>query len=153
MGYRRMTVDQSEPGFLRGLREPLGLTAFGANVLVLPPGTEWFHHYHERQDELYFVHRGIAGFLVGEDEFELGPGGVVHVEAATPRQVWNAGADDLVVLMLGGKGGYVERDGHLVDEGDLERRRAAARGDLEAIRRRPKGRRPIGQGGDGSLLL
>jgi hypothetical protein len=29
------------------------------------------------------------------------------------------------VLVIGGKGGYVERDGHLVDpERDLERRRA-----------------------------
>jgi hypothetical protein len=27
-----------------------------------------------------------------------------------------------VLLVVGGKGGYVERDGHLVDEADLERR-------------------------------
>jgi hypothetical protein len=56
---------------------------------------------------------------------ELGPGGLVHVESTTPRKVSNAGDDDLVVLVIGGKGGYVERDGHLVDpERDLERRRA-----------------------------
>jgi uncharacterized cupin superfamily protein len=136
VGYARTTIDEPEPGFFRRLREPLGVTAFGVNALVLPPGTEWFHHYHEQQDELYFVHRGRAGFLVDEDTFELGPGGVVHVESTTPRQVWNAGEDDLVLLMLGGKDGYVGRDGQLVDEGDLERRRAAAAGDLDAIRRR-----------------
>jgi hypothetical protein len=56
---------------------------------------------------------------------ELGPGGLVHVESTTPRKVSNAGDDDLVVLVVGGQGGYVERDGHLVDpDRDLERRRA-----------------------------
>ena len=46
------------------------------------------------------------------------------------------GDDDLVVLVVGGKGGYVERDGHLVDEADVERRagsgRRAARARLRA---------------------
>jgi hypothetical protein len=36
--------------------------------------------------------------------------------------VSNAGDDDLVVLVVGGKGGYVGRDGHLVDPADAERR-------------------------------
>ena len=35
-----------------------------------------------------------------------------------------------VVLIVGGKDGYVGRDGQLVDPGDLERRRRAAGGDL-----------------------
>ena len=39
--------------------------------------------------------------------------------------------DDLVLLIVGGKGGYVERDGQLVDEErDLERRQAMSRGEL-----------------------
>jgi mannose-6-phosphate isomerase-like protein (cupin superfamily) len=136
MGYERTSLDGPASGFFIRLREPLGVTAFGVNALVLPPGTEWFHHYHERQDELYLVHRGRAGFLVDGDTFELGPGGVVHVESTTPRQVWNAGEEDLVMLIVGGSGGYVPRDGQLVDERDLERRRAAVSGDLEAVRRR-----------------
>ncbi|MFN8188190.1 MAG: cupin domain-containing protein [Gaiellales bacterium] len=140
MTHARTTIDAVERGFFRPLREPLGITAFGVNALVLPAGTEWFHHYHERQDELYFVHRGRAGFLVDGETFELGPGGVVHVEATTPRQVWNAGDDELVLLILGGKDGYVGRDGQLVDEGDLERRKRAAAGDVEAVRRRPERR-------------
>lgn len=64
----------------------------------------------------------------------------MHVEATTPRQVWNAGDDELVLLILGGKDGYVGRDGQLVDEGDLERRKRAAAGDVEAVRRRPERR-------------
>ena len=40
----------------------------------------------------------------------------------------NAGTDDLVLLIVGGKGGYVGRDGQLLDMADLERRRQMSRG-------------------------
>jgi hypothetical protein len=39
--------------------------------------------------------------------------------------VTNIGDDDLVIFVVGGKGGYVERDGHLADpERDLTRRQS-----------------------------
>ncbi len=135
MAHRVGSVDELGAGLMRKVREPLGVTAFGVNALVLPPGTEWFDHYHERQDELYFVHRGRAGFRVEGSTYELGPGGLCHVESTTPRQVWNAGEEDLVLLIVGGKDGYVGRDGQLVNPDDLERRKAAAEGDVEAVRR------------------
>ena len=122
MAYRVTSLDELGPGVFRKLRPALGITAFGANGLVLPAGTEWFNHFHERQDELYFVHAGRAGFEVDGDTFEVGPGGAVHVESTTPRHFWNAGDEDLVLLALGGKDGYVERDGHMVDPADIERR-------------------------------
>jgi mannose-6-phosphate isomerase-like protein (cupin superfamily) len=117
------------PGF-RKVRAPLGVTAFGVNALVYPPGYEGIHHYHDTQDELYFVHAGTARFEVGGEERVLGPGGLVHVESTTHRKVSNAGEDDLVLLIVGGKGGYVERDGHLVDDADLERRQNLAKGEM-----------------------
>ena len=47
----------------------------------------------------------------------------MHVESTTHRQISNRTDDDLVLLVVGGKGGYVERDGHLVDpEIDLAKR-------------------------------
>jgi len=100
-------------------------------------GIQWFEHYHEHQDELYFVHAGKAGFEVDGERFELGPGGLVHVESTTPRRFWNAGDGDLVLLLVGGKDGYVERDGKMVDPADEDRRRAFSAGDLGAIRARP----------------
>jgi quercetin dioxygenase-like cupin family protein len=111
------------PGF-RKIRTPLGVTAFGVNAIVYPPGAEGIFHYHDEQDELYFVHRGTARFEVGDETRELGPGGLCHVESTTPRKVSNAGDDDLVLLIVGGKGGYVGRDGQLVDMADLARRRS-----------------------------
>jgi uncharacterized cupin superfamily protein len=133
---RATTIDELGEGVFRKVRQALGVTAFGVNAIVLPPGTEWFNHYHERQDELYFVHEGRAGFDVDGERLELAPGGLVHVEAGVPRQFWNSGEDDLVLLAVGGRDGYVERDGRMVDPADVERRRAFSAGDTSVIRRR-----------------
>ncbi|HEY3765039.1 MAG TPA: cupin domain-containing protein [Gaiellales bacterium] len=136
MAHRVTTVDDLGPGVFRKLRHALDVTAFGVNAIVLAPGTEWFNHFHHVQDELYFVHAGTARFDVDGECFELGPGGAVHVQSTTPRRFWNAGDTDLVLLAIGGKDGYVERDGEMVDPADVERRRRFSAGDLEAIRRR-----------------
>jgi mannose-6-phosphate isomerase-like protein (cupin superfamily) len=130
MGYAKGSIDEmgEGPGF-RKIRRELGVTAFGVNAVVYPPGQEGFLHYHDEQDELYFVHRGRASFEVDGEQFELGPGGVVHVESTTPRKVSNVGDEDLVLLVVGGKEGYVGRDGQLVDvERDLPRRQAFTSG-------------------------
>jgi mannose-6-phosphate isomerase-like protein (cupin superfamily) len=126
MAYAKGSIDEmgKGPGF-RKVRRHLGVQAFGVNAVVYAPRYEGFMHYHDEQDELYFVHRGRALFEVDGDEFELGPGGVVHVESTTPRKVTNPGDEELVMLVVGGKGGYVGRDGQLVDvERDLPRRQA-----------------------------
>jgi mannose-6-phosphate isomerase-like protein (cupin superfamily) len=125
MGHAFGSIDElgDRPGF-RKIRGPLGVTAFGVNAIVYPPGAEGVFHYHDEQDELYFVHSGTARFEVEGETRELGPGGLCHVESTTPRKVSNAGDDDLVLLIVGGKEGYVGRDGHLVDMADLERRAA-----------------------------
>ncbi|HEV3480583.1 MAG TPA: cupin domain-containing protein [Gaiellaceae bacterium] len=130
MGYAKGSIDEmgSGPGF-RKVRQELGVTAFGVNALVYPPGQEGFLHYHDEQDELYFVHRGRATFEVDGEEFDLGPGGVVYVESTTPRKINNRADEDLVLLAVGGKDGYVGRDGQLVDvERDLPRRQAFTSG-------------------------
>jgi mannose-6-phosphate isomerase-like protein (cupin superfamily) len=126
-GYAFSSLDELGEGYgFRKVRAPLGVTAFGVNGVVYAPGFEGFLHYHDKQDELYFVHRGRARFEVGDETREVGEGGLVHVEAATPRRVSNASeTEELVLLVVGGKDGYVERDGHLVDpERDLPRRQA-----------------------------
>ncbi len=136
MSYSTGSLLQLGDGPFRKVRQALGVRAFGVNGLVLEPGQEWFEHYHEQQDELYFVHSGVAGFAIEGNEFELGPGGLVHVESTTPRRVWNAGDEDLVLLIVGAAGGYVGRDGQMVDPADVERRKAVAAGDLSVITRR-----------------
>ncbi|HEY7147851.1 MAG TPA: cupin domain-containing protein [Gaiellaceae bacterium] len=112
MGYAFGTFDEMGDGVFRKVRRELGVTAFGVNMLVLSPGVVSRAHFHDEQDELYFVHRGRARFDVERDSFELGPGGLVHVEATTQRRVTSIGDEDLVLLVVGAKGGYVGRDGH-----------------------------------------
>jgi mannose-6-phosphate isomerase-like protein (cupin superfamily) len=129
MSYSFGSIDELDDGYgFRSVRRALGITAFGVNAIVMPPRFEGFHHYHELQDELYFVHSGTALVEVGGEERLLGPGGLFHCESTTPRKVSNGGDDDLVLLVVGGKDGYVERDGQLVDpERDLARRQAFGR--------------------------
>jgi mannose-6-phosphate isomerase-like protein (cupin superfamily) len=129
MGHAFGSIDELGDGYgFRKIRTPLGVTAFGANAIVMPPAYLGFHHYHDTQDELYFVHSGTARVEVEGEEQILGPGGLVHVESTTPRRVSNASdTEDLVMLVIGGKGGYVERDGHMVEEEDVARRASFGR--------------------------
>lgn len=126
--YAFSTLDELGEGYgFRKVRSGLGVTAFGVNAIVMPPGMEAFWHYHDTQDELYFVHAGVMRMEVGDPESpdvrELGPGGLAHVASTTPRRMVNASAsEDLVVLVVGAHDGYVGRDGQLVDMDDLERR-------------------------------
>jgi uncharacterized cupin superfamily protein len=72
MGHTFSSLDElgDGPGF-RKIRGPLGVTAFGVNAIVLPPGYESNRHYHERQEELYteatYVCVGGEGGYVGRD--------------------------------------------------------------------------------------
>jgi quercetin dioxygenase-like cupin family protein len=115
------------PGF-RKVRRALGVTAFGVNAVVYPPQFEGFEHYHDTQDELYFVHRGRVRVEVDGETRDLEAGGLFHAESTTPRKVSNPFDEEAILLVVGGKGGYVERDGHLVHpERDLERRASFGR--------------------------
>ena len=108
----------------RKVRGALGVTAFGVNAVVYPPHFEGFHHYHDTQDELYFVHRGRVQVEVEGETRELDEGGLFHVTSTTPRKVSNPFDEEAVLFVVGGCNGYVERDGHMLDEADIARRAA-----------------------------
>jgi mannose-6-phosphate isomerase-like protein (cupin superfamily) len=110
------------PGF-RKVRRVLEVTAFGINAVVVPAGVESGFHYHDEQEEVYFVHQGRIEFAFGDgSSIVLGPGGFVRVDPATHRKVRNVGDGDAVYVAIGGKEGYVGRDAH-VPEGDQRVRR------------------------------
>ena len=121
-GYAVANVDAlaDGPGF-RKVRRALGVTAFGVNAIELPPGYETGRHFHDEQEELYFLYRGrIQLTLNDEATFQLGPGGLARVDAATVRKIKNVGDEPAVYLVTGGKDGYVGRDGR-VPEGETTR--------------------------------
>jgi mannose-6-phosphate isomerase-like protein (cupin superfamily) len=118
-GYAVSTLDAmgDGPGF-RKVRRELGITAFGINAIVLPAGYATGIHYHERQEETYFVHAGTVEFRFGDGSTHtVGPGGVARVDAATHRGMRNVGDGEAIVLVAGGKDGYVGRDGQPVGDG------------------------------------
>jgi quercetin dioxygenase-like cupin family protein len=124
MSHAFSSLDELGDGYgFRKIRAALGVDAFGVNAIVYPARYEGPEHYHDTQDELYFVHRGRVRVDVDGESRELGPGGLFHASATTRRRISNAGEEDAIVFVVGGKGGYVERDGHLVDlDVDLPRR-------------------------------
>jgi uncharacterized cupin superfamily protein len=113
-GWAVATLDDlgEGPGF-RKVRAALGVTAFGVNAVVLPPGYVSRRHFHERQEELYLVLGGEIEFGFGDGETQtLGPGGLARVSPATVRQLRNTSdSKDATYFCVGGADGYVGRDG------------------------------------------
>ena len=64
------------------------------------------------------MHSGEVEMRFGDGStHRLGPGGLARVDASTHRGLRNVGDGEAVVLVVGGKDGYVGRDGHTVDAG------------------------------------
>jgi mannose-6-phosphate isomerase-like protein (cupin superfamily) len=115
-GYAVSSLDAMGDGYgFRKIRRELDITAFGINALVLPPGYETGLHYHDQQEEIYFVHQGQVEIRFGDGSAHLlGPGGIARVDADTHRGMRNVGESDAIVVVAGGKDGYVGRDGQAV---------------------------------------
>jgi mannose-6-phosphate isomerase-like protein (cupin superfamily) len=118
-GYAVSNLDAlgAGPGF-RKVRAELGVEAFGVNAIVLPAGYTTNLHFHDEQQELYFVHSGEVEIRFGDGStHRLGPGGLARVDPSTHRGLHNVGDSEATVFVVGGKDGYVGRDGHTVDAG------------------------------------
>jgi mannose-6-phosphate isomerase-like protein (cupin superfamily) len=115
-GYAVANLDDlgEGPGF-RKIRKSLGVTAFGVNAIVLPPSYETGRHYHDEQEELYFLHSGRIAIEFGDgSSHELTGGGLARVDPSTVRKIKNlSDSEDAVYVIVGGKDGYVGRDGKL----------------------------------------
>jgi quercetin dioxygenase-like cupin family protein len=122
-GYAVANVDAlaEGPGF-RKVRRALGVTAFGVNAIELPAGYETGRHYHDEQEELYFLHSGRIAIEFGDgSSHELEPGGLARVDAPTVRRIRNlSDSEEAVYVIVGGKDGYVGRDGRQ-PEGETRR--------------------------------
>lgn len=117
-GYAVSSLEQMGEGYgFRKIRHELGVTAFGINAIVIPPGYAAGVHYHDEQEETYFVHAGEVEFRFGDGSTHvLSPGGIARVSPATHRGIRNVGDTDAIVVVAGGKDGYVGRDGQAVGD-------------------------------------
>lgn len=65
-------------------------------------GDHWIAplHVHHRDDEAWYVLRGILGFIVDDEEFTAGPGAAVLARRGTPHTYRNAGDVEAEYLLV-----------------------------------------------------
>jgi hypothetical protein len=90
-------IDEMEPiyeGLARRARAELGVTAWGMQVMTLPPNWDGYpDHNHDEtteeagQEEVYIPLEGSAVLVADGERFELRPGVMVRVGAAQRRQI------------------------------------------------------------------
>ncbi len=117
-GYAVGSLDAMGDGYgFRKVRQRLGVTAFGVNAIVMPPHFTADAHYHDQQEELYICLDGQFSLEFGDgSKHVLEPGGMARVDPATVRRMGNPGASDCTYVCIGGRDGYVGRDGRRPDQ-------------------------------------
>ena len=89
-------------GFARLVRAGMGITAFGAQIMNLPPdyATKSHDESDTGQQELYVALRGAGAVVIGDERLPLDPEHLVRVDAGTDR-VLASGPEGLRVLCIG----------------------------------------------------
>jgi len=100
-------------GFAKLVRAGLEISAFGVNIMDLPPDYSTKSHDETAtgQEELYVCLRGSGTVDIGDEQLPLDAEHLVRVDPATERIV-SSGPDGLRVLIVGGVPGgvYVPQD-------------------------------------------
>jgi mannose-6-phosphate isomerase-like protein (cupin superfamily) len=105
-GYAAASVDDLPTlwgGFAKLVRAGLDISAFGANIMDLPPEYSTTSHDESEsgQQELYVALRGSGSVDVDDQRLPLDADHLVRVDAGTTR-VLSSGPDGLRVLCIGG---------------------------------------------------
>src|SRR4051794_18048621 len=115
-GYSAKSIDELPTlwdGFAKLVRPGLDITAFGANIMDLPPDYETKSHDEAEsgQQELYVALRGAGSVDIDGTKHPLDADHLVKVDAGTSR-VLSSGPEGLRVLCVGGvPGGVYEPPG------------------------------------------
>jgi mannose-6-phosphate isomerase-like protein (cupin superfamily) len=108
--YTVKKIDDMEGAFGGGLkkaRAELGVTAFGMQVIDMPPNyPDYPEHDHAEgnQEEVFAVLRGSGEMDVEGERIELTPEVLIRVGAAAKRKIY-PGPEGLRLLALGGTPG------------------------------------------------
>jgi mannose-6-phosphate isomerase-like protein (cupin superfamily) len=105
-GYAAASIDDLPTlwdGFAKLLRAGLNITAFGANIMDLPPdyATKSHDEADSGQEELYVAMSGAGAVVIDGVPHPIDGNHVVKVDAGTPR-VLTSGPEGLRVLCIGG---------------------------------------------------
>ena len=119
-GYAVANLSDMGEGYgFRKVRKVLGVNAFGVNAIVLPPVLR-DRAPPAREAGGALLPATAARIEIEFDEggaHELEPGGFAWVDAPTVRKVRNlSDSEEAVYVVVGGKDGYVGRDGALPED-------------------------------------
>jgi quercetin dioxygenase-like cupin family protein len=121
-----MTVKRTEEfertfgGPMLKARSGLGVTAFGMQLIELPPNATRYpehDHAHDGQEEFYTVLDGSATLLAGGEVHPLEPGTFARVGPGEKRKVITDG-EPATLLILGGVPGQPFHATQWTDEGE-----------------------------------
>ena len=105
-GHAAASIDELPSlydGLIKLARTELDITAFGVQVMDLPPdyATQSHDESETGQQELYVGLRGEGAVVIGDTRLPLGEGRLVRVDAGVGR-VLASGPSGLRVLCIGG---------------------------------------------------
>ena len=109
-GYEVAKIDEIEGsygGAFKQVRTAVGGTAFGINIMDLPPNADGYpehDHSHDGQEEMYVTLNGSGVMQIEGDEVTLDANTIIRVAAGTKRKVL-PGNDGVRLLVVGGTPG------------------------------------------------
>ena len=110
MGYRVVDCDEvattdDRDCEMRRLSEPAGLENVAVNRFRAEPGQQipLAYHYHERQEEAFYVLSGTLSVETPEETYEVAEGCLFAVDPGSPQRAYNPddAASPVTVLALG----------------------------------------------------
>ena len=107
--YTRIDPD-GEDRFQR-LRQELGVSTFGLNLLRLRAGERSRIHRHVHQEEVYLVLDGTLTLLIEDEPRELSRGDLARVAPDVRRQLVNRHPERLLLIAAGSANEHQGRDG------------------------------------------
>jgi quercetin dioxygenase-like cupin family protein len=107
MGYRVLDTDAVTPGDdrpceLRSLTDPAGLDRMAINRFRAEPGEmlPLVYHYHDDQEEAFYVLSGTLHVETPDETYELSRGGLFAADPGSPHRAFNPDDADAPVEVL-----------------------------------------------------
>jgi mannose-6-phosphate isomerase-like protein (cupin superfamily) len=110
--YKVVKIDDMEAiafGTFRRARAELDVSAFGLQILDLPPNLDAYpehDHGEDGQEEVYFVLRGSGEIEIEGERIPLDNETAISIKAGTRRKLW-PGPDGMRIVAIGGTPGKV----------------------------------------------
>ncbi|MDY7078444.1 MAG: cupin domain-containing protein [Chloroflexota bacterium] len=68
--------------------------------VVIPPGKSAPLHNHPEAEESYYILKGEAQMVLGDEEAIVGPGQAILIPPSSPHKISSIGEDDLELLAV-----------------------------------------------------